>query len=68
MPCAPASDTAAVACGAAVEAYRGIEVETEAPGDSWLMHTFLSRQSETGLMNHAKYFSPSPIVDKEALF
>lgn len=63
MTCAPvAPDTAVIA------AYRGIEVEIEAPGVSWLMHTFLSRQSETGLMNHVKYFSSSPIVDKEALF
>lgn len=45
MPCAPVTPVAGGGGGAA-EVYRGIEVEIEAPGDSWLMHTFLSRQSD----------------------
>lgn len=47
MPCAPVTAVADGAAAAAVEVYRVMEVEIEAPGDSWLMHTFLSRQSET---------------------
>lgn len=49
MPCAPVTPVAGGGGGgggSAAEVYRGIEVEIEAPGDSWLMHTFLSRQSD----------------------